>query len=154
MRRNGFLIPVTYSKGHIRGSSRGGGEPLINYALARLEKLGSRLQQQSHSPAGESSIPMAQAHNRRRSPRLSLSIDVTLFCLGQGVIKGRICEISEAGFAATLPLDLAFGESVTAEIHLPFGTKTVEAVVRNRIAFRHGFEVLGTDLSEEMHWLQ
>jgi hypothetical protein len=94
------------------------------------------------------------AHNLRRNPRLPLNIDVTLFCLGKGAIKGRICEISASGFAATLPLHLAFGESVTAEIHLPFGTKTVEAVVRNRIAFRHGFEVLGTNLSEEMHWLQ
>jgi hypothetical protein len=37
---------------------------------------------------------------------------------------------------------------------VPFATKTVEAVVRNRRAFRHGFEFLGTDLSEEMHWLK
>ena len=98
--------------------------------------------------------PAEPAHNLRRSSRLSLNTDVTLFCLGQGVIKGRICEISPSGFAATLPIHLAYGESVTAEIHLPFGNKSVEAVVRNRIAFRHGFEILGTDLSEEMHWLQ
>jgi hypothetical protein len=97
---------------------------------------------------------LGQAHNRRRYPRLSQSIGVTLFCLGLGVIKGRICEISASGFAATLPVHLEFGESVTAEIHLPFGTKTVEAVVRNRIAFRHGFEVLGSDLSEEIQWFQ
>ena len=66
------------------------------------------------------------------------------------MIKGRISEISASGFAAVLPLELQFGESVTAEIHLPSGTKTVEAVIRNRRAFRHGFEFLGTDLSEEM----
>jgi len=95
-----------------------------------------------------------QAHNRRRSSRLFLSIDVTLFCLGHGMIKGRISEISASGFAAVLPLELPYGQSVTAEIHLPFGTKTVEAVVRNRRAFRHGFEVLGTNLSEELDWLK
>jgi hypothetical protein len=53
-----------------------------------------------------------------------------------------------------LPLELELGEIVTAEIHLPFGTKAAEAVIRNRNAFRHGFEFLETDLSEEMHWLQ
>jgi hypothetical protein len=95
-----------------------------------------------------------QAHNRRRYPRLSLRIDVTLFCFGHGIIKGRISDLSESGFAAELPLELELGETVTAEIHLPFGTKTAEAIVRNRNGFRHGFEFLGTDLSEEMHWLQ
>jgi hypothetical protein len=53
-----------------------------------------------------------------------------------------------------LPLELELGEIVTTEIHLPFSTKSTEAVVRNRNAVRHGFEFLGTDLSEEMHWLQ
>ena len=81
-------------------------------------------------------------HNLRGQLRLSLSIDVTLFCLRHGMIKGRISEISASGFAAVLPLELQFGESVTAEIHLPSGTKTVEAVIRNRRAFRHGFEFL------------
>jgi hypothetical protein len=86
--------------------------------------------------------------------RLSIDMDITLFCLGHGMIKGRISDLSESGFAAELLLRLPFGETVTAEIHLPFGIKTAEAVVRNRNAFRHGFEFVGTDLSEEMHWLQ
>ena len=92
-----------------------------------------------------------QAHNHRRHPRLFLSIDVTLFCFGHGIIKGRISDLSESGCAAVLPLELPLGETVTAEIHLPFGTKTSEVVVRNRNAFRHGFEFLGTDFFEEMH---
>jgi hypothetical protein len=96
----------------------------------------------------------AQEHNRRRHSRLSLSTDVTLFCVGHGIIKGRISGLSESGFAAKLPVRLEFGETVTAEIHLPFSTNTTEAIVRNSNAFRHGFEFLGTDLSEEMHWLQ
>jgi hypothetical protein len=89
----------------------------------------------------------------RGHPRLSLGMNVTIFCLGHGVIKGRISDISESGFAAVLPMELPLGKMVTTEIHLPFGTKAAEAIVRNRDAFRHGFEFLGTDLSEEMHWL-
>jgi hypothetical protein len=85
----------------------------------------------------------AQEHNRRRHSRLSLSTDVTLFCLGHGIIKGRISGPSESGFAAVLPSELELGETVTAEIHLPFGSKTAEAIVRNRNAFRHGFGVSG-----------
>lgn len=70
------------------------------------------------------------------------------------MIKGRISDISESGFGAVLPSALPYGETVTAEIHLPFGAKTVEAVVRNRNNFRHGFEFLGMVLSEEMHWMR
>jgi hypothetical protein len=72
----------------------------------------------------------ALEHNRRRHSRLSLSTDVTLFCLGHGIIKGRISGLSESGFAAVLPVRLELGEIVTAEIHLPFGTKAAEAVGR------------------------
>jgi hypothetical protein len=43
----------------------------------------------------------AQEHNRRRHSRLSLSTDVTLFCLGHGIIKGRISNLSESGFAGS-----------------------------------------------------
>ena len=89
----------------------------------------------------------------RRHSRISLSIDVTLFSVTQGRIPGRTSDISESGFAATLPLELPVGEVVRAEIHLPFGTKVVQAVVRNRNALRHGFEFLGTDLSDEVKGL-
>ena len=70
-------------------------------------------------------------------------------------MPGRISDISASGFAAVLPLELPLGELVRAEIHLPFGTKVVEAVVRNRNSFRHGFEFLGSDLSEEIkNWME
>jgi hypothetical protein len=77
------------------------------------------------------------------------------FSLTQGMMPGRVSVISALGFAAMLPLELPAGELVRAEIRLPFGTKVVQAVVRNRNAFRHGFKLLGTNLAEELKdWMQ
>ena len=58
-------------------------------------------------------------HNLRGQLRLSLSIDVILFCLRHRMIKGRISEISASGFTAVLPLELQF--------ELPIGRWTTGA---------------------------
>jgi hypothetical protein len=90
----------------------------------------------------------------RRRPRLLLSTDVILFSLTQGRMPGRISDIGEFGFTAVLPLELPLGELVRGEIHLPFGTKIIKAVVRSRNSLRHGFEFTEMDLSEEMRgWM-
>jgi hypothetical protein len=86
----------------------------------------------------------------RRHDRLSLTVEITLFSLTFGVIPGRTSSISKSGFDALLPLELPVGEIVRAEIHWPFDTKVVQAVVRNQNALRHGFEILGADLAEEL----
>jgi len=66
------------------------------------------------------------------------------------MIKGRILDISKTGFPAVTPLELPLGETATAEIHRPFGTKTAEGVARTGQVFGADSN-FGTDLSEEIH---
>jgi hypothetical protein len=89
-------------------------------------------------------------NNLRRHSRILLSTDVTLFSLTQGRIPGRVTDISPLGFAAVLPLELPVGELVGGKIHFPFGTKVIQAVVRERNASHHNFEFLSVDLSDEL----
>jgi hypothetical protein len=76
----------------------------------------------------------------RRHPRFQLEVDVTVQSKRLGPVPGFSIEISESGMSATLPVELRIGEPVDLHINLPFGSVDVQAVVRNRNAFRHGFE--------------
>jgi PilZ domain-containing protein len=56
------------------------------------------------------------------------------------MLPGRTQDISEAGMAAIVPVELHEGAEVVLQIKLPTGTQTVRAVVRHRNVYRHGFE--------------
>jgi hypothetical protein len=76
----------------------------------------------------------------RRSPRIRLEIDVNIYSREAGLVPGRTLDISESGISAVLPAELPIGEAVKMEIRSRLEPVTVGAVVRNRDAFRHGFQ--------------
>ena len=76
----------------------------------------------------------------RRDFRFKLYVDMKIRSLSMGSISGRTLEISERGFSATLPVELPIGEVVDLYIRLRIGDMNVHATVRNRSAFRHGFQ--------------
>ena len=76
----------------------------------------------------------------RRYARFRLGVDVTVHSKTLGLIPGMTIEVSEAGMSAILPVELPVGETVELHINLPFGEVDMQAVVRERNAFRHGFE--------------
>lgn len=86
----------------------------------------------------------------RRHSRIQLEGEATIYSDRRGFLPARISDISESGFAATLPVELPPGEVVQAELQLRTGVRKLQAIVRNRNVFRHGFEILGTTLAEEM----
>ncbi len=57
-----------------------------------------------------------------------------------GPVPGRTLEISESGISAILAVELSIGETVELAVSLPLERMNVEAVVRNKNIFRHGFE--------------
>jgi hypothetical protein len=59
-----------------------------------------------------------------------------------GLLKGRTVDISEAGIAAMLTIEAPLGEIVELSFTLPDGPVTVCATVRQKNAFRYGFEFL------------
>jgi hypothetical protein len=86
----------------------------------------------------------------RRHARFKLEVDVTVRSTRLGPIPGFSIEISESGISATLPIELRVGETVELHINLPFRSVDVQAVVRNRNAFRHGFEFADHNVARQL----
>jgi hypothetical protein len=76
----------------------------------------------------------------RRYSRFKLEVDVTVRSKTLGLVPGMTVEVSESGMSTILPVDLPVGETVELHIGLPLGSVDLRAVVRNRNAFRYGFE--------------
>ena len=76
----------------------------------------------------------------RGAPRIRLEVDVDIYSTKNGLIPGRTLDISESGLSALLPAELPIGEVVRLEIRSRIQPVMVGAVVRNRSAFRYGFE--------------
>jgi hypothetical protein len=60
-------------------------------------------------------------------------------------LQGHTLDISETGVSAMLTLDLPLGEVVELEFELPSGPVAICALVRNKSAFRYGFQFVEPD---------
>jgi len=86
-------------------------------------------------------IPRVDAlREARRDLRFRLYVEVMIHSPSRGSLSGKTLEISERGFSATLPFELRCGEIVELNLKLRIGPVNVRAVVRDRNAFRHGFQ--------------
>jgi len=85
----------------------------------------------------------------RRQPRFKIEVDITINSRTCGVLKGHSLDISESGIAAMLPIEAPLGENVELNFTLPSGFVTIHAVVRQKRAFRYGFEFVDSDSTHE-----
>ena len=76
----------------------------------------------------------------RRQPRFKIEVDITINSRTCGMLKEHTLGISESGLAAMLPIEAPLGENVELNFTLPSGPVTIHAIVRQRRAFRYGFE--------------
>jgi hypothetical protein len=76
----------------------------------------------------------------RRQPRFKMEADITINSRTSGVLKGRTVDISESGIAAMLTIEVPLRQMVELNFTLPSGPVTILAMVRQRNAFRYGFE--------------
>lgn len=90
-------------------------------------------------PAGDM-MPFTNLTDSRRHPRFKLEVDVTVRSPTLGPVPGMSLEISESGTAIILPMELPVGEEAELHINFPLASVDLKAIVRNRNAFRHGFE--------------
>jgi hypothetical protein len=72
--------------------------------------------------------------------RFRLYADVMIHSPSLGYVSGKTLDISERGLSATLARELPVGETVELEPKVRIGPVNVRATVRNRKAFRHGFQ--------------
>ncbi len=86
----------------------------------------------------------------RRQPRFQLKVDISIHSRTSGVLTGHTLDISESGVSALLRIEVPVGELVELEFSLPPGPVRIFATVRQRSAFRYGFEFLGLNAEKEV----
>ena len=92
-------------------------------------------------PEEPTGIPRLDAlREARRDLRFKLDVDVQIDSPSKGSVLGRTLDLSDHGISATLLLELPVGEVVQVNFKLRIGCVAVFATVRNRNAFRYGFQ--------------
>jgi hypothetical protein len=85
----------------------------------------------------------------RGKPRFALEVEITIYTRSCGYFTGKTIDLSESGIAALLKIEIPMGEIVQLEFALPFGPVTVQATVRQRSAFRYGFQFVESQSEHE-----
>jgi len=80
----------------------------------------------------------------RRHPRYKLETDIRIYPRNSQVVRGHTVDISESGISAMLRVEVPIGEVVRLEFSLDSTEVEVHALVRQRNAFRYGFQFVGT----------
>jgi hypothetical protein len=94
--------------------------------------------------------PVPEIIDARRRPRFKIQVDLCIHSRTCGVLKGYTVDLSESGISAMLRLEVPLGEIVELDFTLPFGPVNIQAVVRQRNAFRYGFQFLESGLTNEI----
>jgi hypothetical protein len=86
----------------------------------------------------------------RLHPRFKLDANLTIRSRIGGLLSGYALDISESGMSAMLPIEVAMGEVVELDFELPLGSVNVRAVVRERNAFRYGFQFVQPNAAHQV----
>ena len=86
----------------------------------------------------------------RRHPRYKLDVDICVYPRNASVVRGHTVDLSESGVSAMLRNEIPVGEVVRLEFQLPLGTVEVHALVRQRNAFRYGFQFMEEKSAQEI----
>jgi hypothetical protein len=86
----------------------------------------------------------------RRHPRFKLEVDIRVYPRDCPVVRGHTVDISESGISALLGIEVPVGEVVRLEFTLPFGDVEVLAMVRQRSAFRYGFQFVEASSAQDV----
>lgn len=76
----------------------------------------------------------------RRHPRFKLDVEIRVYPRDAPVLRGHTMDISRSGVSAMLREEVPLGEMVRLEFTLPVGDVELLAMVRQRSAFRYGFQ--------------
>jgi c-di-GMP-binding flagellar brake protein YcgR len=78
----------------------------------------------------------------RRRPRFKLEAEIQVYARNEPVLWGHTVDISESGISAMLRDEVPLDAVVRLEFEVPLGSVQISAVVRQRNAFRYGFQFL------------
>jgi hypothetical protein len=106
-----------------------------------------RAQLQTGSKLG---LDTREVTDARRHPRYKLEVDIFVYARNAPVVRGHTVDISESGISAMLITEVPIGEVVRLEFSLPGGEVDVHATVRQRNAFRYGFQFLEASSAQDI----
>ncbi len=86
----------------------------------------------------------------RRHARFKFEVNIGVHSRTCGMLQGQTVDLSESGISVMLRLEVPLGEVVKLDFELPFGPVTIHAVVRQRNAFRYGFQFLESSAVNEV----
>ena len=78
----------------------------------------------------------------RRHPRYRFETEMRVYPRNCEVVRGHTVDLSESGISAILREEIPLDEVVRLEFSVPDGDVEVHALVRQRNAFRYGFQFL------------
>jgi PilZ domain len=122
------------------------------FPVVRVVPLADRINKRSEEEraAHKQFGVAALRQDLRRQPRFKIEVDISIKPRTCGMLKGRTVDISESGIAAMLPIEAPLGENVELNFTLPSGPLTIHAIVRQRNAFRYGFEFVDSESVHEV----
>lgn len=86
----------------------------------------------------------------RRHPRFQLEVDICVYPRNTVVVRGHTVDLSESGISAILREEIPLGEVVRLAFTVPLGEVEVHALVRQRSAFRYGFQFVETSSAQDV----
>ena len=81
----------------------------------------------------------------RKRPRFKLDVDVKIYSRDSSRVMGRTVDMSEHGIAVMLKIEIPLDQVVRLEFELPLGLVSIRSLVRQRNAFRYGFQFVEPD---------
>ena len=106
------------------------------------------VESETQNPADGTGVP-GTADNRRH-PRFKLDVDIKIRARGSELLRGHAIDISESGISAILKIEVPVGTVVELDFSLPLAEVSVLAVVRQRNAFRYGFQFADPDANRDL----
>jgi hypothetical protein len=78
----------------------------------------------------------------RSHVRFKLQVAICIYCRDAAVVRGDTVDIGETGISAILREEVPLGEVVRVTFSVPAGDVEILALVRQRTAFRYGFQFM------------
>jgi hypothetical protein len=104
------------------------------------------LETQNQSAVGR----VREVGDARRQPRFKIQVKIRIRSRTGEVLEGETVDISESGISAMLKIEVPLGELVELAFTLPFGQVKIYAMVRQRSAFRYGFQFVESNGTDEV----
>jgi hypothetical protein len=120
----------------------------LRLALNRRQAWGGEAKLKAQDQSANGSEPGLVVS--RHEPRFKLEVEISIRTRSCGVLAGHTVDISESGISAMLKIEVPLSEIVELGFVLPIGHVNISAMVRQRDAFRYGFQFIGSDAAQDV----